>query len=134
MCGFPTFVAIGEEFGRDVSVAVLSESRFELCKVPVLSLVSLLLFVLGRELACSDSVSKGALFSMAGELLVSDALLFLLLTAALYNTDSDCHHVISSSKQRAESLRLRGAARWPCAQSASAVIGPVVSWTRTTQL
>lgn len=56
---------MGEESGRGVAVAVLSESRFKFCKVPVLSPV-LLLFVLNKDLAGSDTGSKVALLSMAG--------------------------------------------------------------------
>lgn len=87
----------------------------------MLSLLSLLLFVWDRELACSDDGSKVALFSMAGELpgelLMSDALLFLLVTAALYNTDSDCHVVLQAraqEKQRSALRAKRVGDDWPC--------------------
>lgn len=103
---------------------MLSESRFKLCKMPVLSLSFWLLSVWVRELACSDDGSKVALFSMVGELpgelRMSDALLILLLTAGFYKTDSDCH-VMSSWMQG-----LRRISEVPCAQGASAMIGPVV--------
>ena len=77
----------------------------------MLSLLFLLLFVWDSELVRSDDGSKVALFSMAGELpgelLMSDALLFLLLTAALYHTDSDSHVVLQARAQEKQRSALR---------------------------
>lgn len=105
-----------EESGRGVAVAVLSESRFTFCKVPVLSPL-LLLLVLDKELAGSDTGRKVALLSMAGELLVSDFLLFQLLTITVYNTGSQVRTFMSSSKQGFKGWHARKArvgGDWSC--------------------